>query len=244
MATALASGDAVVGADESEIAASSTSADDLPDTGADSAVESALENLEIPAATVTSAESASSEESPSEATTANTTTSTSSPLEASSAASSSGSSPPSAPTTADESSEKSEATPPPSQGANDNGDHDASVAAAASSPPTVETAAAATSSANDDDDDDQSVYQIKWTKFHSTETLAIVTQNENGPCPLLAIVNVLLLRGKLKISAGTSIITYSQLMALLWDCILTQVSAALNVLYFVRRWEPASTNCN
>jgi len=73
-----------------------------------------------------------------------------------------------------------------------------------------------------DKDEDLSVYQIKWAKFHSSEALAIVTQNENGPCPLLAIVNVLLLRGKLKIASGTAMITYSQLMALLWDCILTQ----------------------
>jgi len=70
-------------------------------------------------------------------------------------------------------------------------------------------------------DDDQSIYQIKWTKFHAQDT-PIVTQNENGPCPLLAIVNVLLMRGKMKIKPGTAIIPSGQLMSLLCECILVQ----------------------
>ncbi|KAG8575847.1 hypothetical protein GDO81_009687 [Engystomops pustulosus] len=41
----------------------------------------------------------------------------------------------------------------------------------------------------------QSVYHIKWIRWKEQST-PIVTQNENGPCPLLAIMNVLLLAWK------------------------------------------------
>nr|XP_033776574.1 ubiquitin carboxyl-terminal hydrolase MINDY-2 isoform X2 [Geotrypetes seraphini] len=41
----------------------------------------------------------------------------------------------------------------------------------------------------------QSVYHIKWIQWKEENT-PIVTQNENGPCPLLAIMNVLLLAWK------------------------------------------------
>lgn len=41
----------------------------------------------------------------------------------------------------------------------------------------------------------QSIYHIKWIKWKEENT-PIITQNENGPCPLLAIMNVLLLAWK------------------------------------------------
>lgn len=41
----------------------------------------------------------------------------------------------------------------------------------------------------------QSLYHIKWIKWMEENT-PIITQNENGPCPLLAIMNVLLLSWK------------------------------------------------
>lgn len=41
----------------------------------------------------------------------------------------------------------------------------------------------------------QSIYHIKWIKWREENT-PIITQNENGPCPLLAIMNVLLLAWK------------------------------------------------
>lgn len=43
----------------------------------------------------------------------------------------------------------------------------------------------------------QSVYHIKWIKWREENT-PIITQNENGPCPLLAIMNVLLLAWKVQ----------------------------------------------
>lgn len=45
----------------------------------------------------------------------------------------------------------------------------------------------------------QSIYHIKWIKWREENT-PIITQNENGPCPLLAIMNVLLLAWKVKMS--------------------------------------------
>ncbi|KAF5906557.1 ubiquitin carboxyl-terminal hydrolase MINDY-2 isoform X2, partial [Clarias magur] len=41
----------------------------------------------------------------------------------------------------------------------------------------------------------QSIYHIKWIRWKEENT-PIITQNENGPCPLLAIMNVLLLAWK------------------------------------------------
>lgn len=43
----------------------------------------------------------------------------------------------------------------------------------------------------------QSIYHIKWIKWREENT-PIITQNENGPCPLLAIMNVLLLAWKVR----------------------------------------------
>ncbi|KAM8972245.1 ubiquitin carboxyl-terminal hydrolase MINDY-2 [Pelodytes ibericus] len=65
----------------------------------------------------------------------------------------------------------------------------------------------------------QSVYHIKWIRWKEQST-PIVTQNENGPCPLLAIMNVLLLAWKVKLPPMMEIITAEQLMEYLGDYIL------------------------
>ncbi|XP_066557401.1 ubiquitin carboxyl-terminal hydrolase MINDY-2 isoform X2 [Amia ocellicauda] len=65
----------------------------------------------------------------------------------------------------------------------------------------------------------QSVYHIKWIKWKE-ESTPIITQNENGPCPLLAIMNVLLLAWKVKMPPMMEIITAEQLMEYLGDYIL------------------------
>ena len=78
-----------------------------------------------------------------------------------------------------------------------------------------------------------SVYHVKWVgasqieKNHSQENavslkdssgssqvskIAVVTQNENGPCPLLSIVNVLLLQRKLTLPEGCEVISAEQLL--------------------------------
>ncbi|KAM9312693.1 ubiquitin carboxyl-terminal hydrolase MINDY-2 [Gastrophryne carolinensis] len=65
----------------------------------------------------------------------------------------------------------------------------------------------------------QSVHHIKWIRWREQST-PIVTQNENGPCPLLAIMNVLLLAWKVKLPPMMEIITAEQLMEYLGDYIL------------------------
>ncbi|GJQ10205.1 hypothetical protein GpartN1_g1996.t1 [Galdieria partita] len=59
-------------------------------------------------------------------------------------------------------------------------------------------------------------YRVKRVKYKDRNT-AICLQNQNGPCPLLAIVNCLLLRGSIDIHADISYIAYQQLAELLTD---------------------------
>ena len=51
--------------------------------------------------------------------------------------------------------------------------------------------------------------------------IPILMQNENGPCPLLALTNVLLLRGAITIHQDIPYVTFSDLSALLADYMLT-----------------------
>lgn len=68
----------------------------------------------------------------------------------------------------------------------------------------------------------QSVYHIKWVRWNNQKT-PIVTQNENGPCPLIAIINVLTLKGLVKLPQTLDIVTVEQLMEHLGDCILSSI---------------------
>jgi len=70
--------------------------------------------------------------------------------------------------------------------------------------------------------DSQNVYHVKWIKFRGSQT-PIVMQNQNGPCPLLAIVNVLLLQGKIKLSSSADLVASDQLMAYIADWIFDNV---------------------
>lgn len=45
-------------------------------------------------------------------------------------------------------------------------------------------------------------------------------QNENGPCPLLALCNVLILSGRMKIPPGETLITSTHLLDLLGACLI------------------------
>lgn len=67
----------------------------------------------------------------------------------------------------------------------------------------------------------ESLYHIKWIKWKGINT-PIITQNENGPCPLLAIVNVLLLQRRINLPSQQTYITSGQLMEYIGDCILEE----------------------
>ena len=71
-------------------------------------------------------------------------------------------------------------------------------------------------------DIDNCIYHLKWIMWHEKKT-PIVTQNENGPCPLIAISNILLLRGKIILPSVMEIITAKELMDYIGDMILQNV---------------------
>ncbi|KAM4663329.1 ubiquitin carboxyl-terminal hydrolase MINDY-1 isoform 2-T2 [Discoglossus pictus] len=62
-------------------------------------------------------------------------------------------------------------------------------------------------------------YFVKWINWKGERT-PVITQSENGPCPLLAIMNILFLRWKVKLPPQKEVITSEELMAHLGDCIL------------------------
>uniref|UniRef100_H2YV40 Ubiquitin carboxyl-terminal hydrolase n=1 Tax=Ciona savignyi TaxID=51511 RepID=H2YV40_CIOSA len=57
----------------------------------------------------------------------------------------------------------------------------------------------------------QSVYHIKWISWNSVKT-PIITQNVNGPCPLLAIFNVLLLSRRVTLPETLEMISSKQMV--------------------------------
>lgn len=68
----------------------------------------------------------------------------------------------------------------------------------------------------------QSIYHIKWVRWNNQKT-PVITQNENGPCPLIAIINVLTLKGLIKLPHTLDVVTVEQLMEHLGDCILSSI---------------------
>lgn len=71
---------------------------------------------------------------------------------------------------------------------------------------------------------EQPVYDVKWIIWNE-RSCPVITQNENGPCPLISILNVLLLRGSSKISLieGCEVVTSEQLMEFLADTIVQSI---------------------
>ncbi|KAL5111809.1 Ubiquitin carboxyl-terminal hydrolase MINDY-1 [Taenia crassiceps] len=67
---------------------------------------------------------------------------------------------------------------------------------------------------------DGSVHQVKWISFNGSK-VPIITQNENGPCPMIAITNVLLLRGKLTLPADHEVVSSDLIIAALSDELLS-----------------------
>ncbi|XP_053224758.1 ubiquitin carboxyl-terminal hydrolase MINDY-1 [Podarcis raffonei] len=63
-------------------------------------------------------------------------------------------------------------------------------------------------------------YCVKWISWKGERT-PVITQSENGPCPLLAIMNILFLQWKVKLPPQKEVITSDELMAHLGDCILS-----------------------
>ncbi|XP_012930985.1 ubiquitin carboxyl-terminal hydrolase MINDY-1 isoform X2 [Heterocephalus glaber] len=63
-------------------------------------------------------------------------------------------------------------------------------------------------------------YCVKWIPWKGART-PVITQSANGPCPLLAIMNILFLQWKVKLPPQKEVITAEELMAHLGDCLLS-----------------------
>lgn len=68
--------------------------------------------------------------------------------------------------------------------------------------------------------DDNAFFRLKAIGFGG-RNVAILAQNENGPCPLLAIANVLLLRGSIEIHPDRPQVSYEELVELVGDYLFT-----------------------
>ncbi|XP_035223288.1 ubiquitin carboxyl-terminal hydrolase MINDY-2-like, partial [Stegodyphus dumicola] len=72
------------------------------------------------------------------------------------------------------------------------------------------------------DDKTDSIYHIKWISLNGRKS-PIITQNENGPCPLIAIINVLIMKGRITLPSLVDFVTTENLMEYLGDCILDSI---------------------
>lgn len=63
-------------------------------------------------------------------------------------------------------------------------------------------------------------YKIKRVDFFGRREVPVVLQNENGPCPLLAIANVLLLRNTLQLPSGAPDVSQERLLAVVAERLL------------------------
>ncbi|XP_066950433.1 ubiquitin carboxyl-terminal hydrolase MINDY-1-like isoform X1 [Macrobrachium rosenbergii] len=70
------------------------------------------------------------------------------------------------------------------------------------------------------------VHKIKKIKWQDIE-VPIITQNNNGPCPLLAIVNVMLLKGQITLPSDRSEITGGELVLVVGNALFDQPRNAL-----------------
>lgn len=67
----------------------------------------------------------------------------------------------------------------------------------------------------------ESSFRLKQVSFFKRDVV-IICQNENGPCPLLAIANVLLLQGKIQIHTDRSYISLEELIQLVAEAVFEQ----------------------
>ncbi|EDL38794.1 ubiquitin carboxyl-terminal hydrolase MINDY-1 isoform 2 [Mus musculus] len=63
-------------------------------------------------------------------------------------------------------------------------------------------------------------YCVKWIPWKGERT-PIITQSTNGPCPLLAIMNILFLQWKVKLPPQKEVITSDELLTHLGNCLLS-----------------------
>lgn len=86
-------------------------------------------------------------------------------------------------------------------------------------------------------DSEDSTYHLKWVPWNSGK-IPVVMQSINGPCPLIATMNVLLLREKVKLPTMLEQITSSQLLTYIGECIMDSMPAEIeNDESAILNWE-------
>jgi hypothetical protein len=80
-----------------------------------------------------------------------------------------------------------------------------------SSPPPPKVTRPSRGAFSDEVDVSKQIYHVKWTGWNDTRC-PVITQNVNGPCPLLSMANVLLLRGKMSLPNGCEVVSSEQLL--------------------------------
>jgi hypothetical protein len=81
---------------------------------------------------------------------------------------------------------------------------------------------------------ERDVFTIKQVKYmrsgtsQTPDTVGILLQASNGPCPLIALFNILLLRGNLSLPAGAGEVPASRVVAMLAEYLLDKNEAMLN----------------
>ncbi|VDN10836.1 unnamed protein product [Dibothriocephalus latus] len=78
-----------------------------------------------------------------------------------------------------------------------------------------------------DDDAAYTFHQVRRIAFNG-RSCAVITQNKNGPCPMLALANVLLLRGELSLPEGLEIIDGEEIIARLSNYLFSQTPEVRN----------------
>lgn len=82
--------------------------------------------------------------------------------------------------------------------------------------------------------DAEHLYRCKRVRLHGAHTVSIVLQDRNGPCPLIAITNALVLRGNLDVgkllsSSSSSSVSFESLCLALTEYLFTTHASLLQV---------------
>ena len=77
-------------------------------------------------------------------------------------------------------------------------------------------------------DDHYAIKTIKYRRGDNVDSVGILLQDVNGPCPIIALFNVLLLRGNLSLPPGAGEVPVSRVVAMLAEYLLDKNEAMLN----------------
>ena len=82
--------------------------------------------------------------------------------------------------------------------------------------------------ANQNSQDVYAIKQIRSRRGDNVDNVGILLQDVNGPCPIIALFNILLLRGNVSLPAGAGEVPVSRVVAMLAEYLLDKNEAMLN----------------